>query len=566
MTLNDSDSETTPALHEEIKASVNTMEDTKEEIKEAVEKFKHPIPLGPPPPKEEIKDHDDYNSGLCDDMLRVCVSIFTKVSYSHWTSYNKERKTFNRLIHVRRSHTLKDLHMEIFKYFRPLFELWYGSKREERTRVDGENEDKKGNIEEDKANDGFDSPEIKNRQDGMDEAAQSRGNADGIEDNKNWTVPEDKEASGKMEDVASNKEELERVRELPDGELFELIFPGVTEENWEQKLKQPNDYPYELRFINFENRYGFNREKCPYCDSNRCENCLVPYTSTSKLQSLLDKFSKSLKNDYYYYPHSYSSFDKKELELEVIFNENPEHWHVDLNRLNAVEHSEELTKSHDGTRVSIYSCFDQFSSWETLDKHNAWYCITCKDFVQASKRMEILRCPPMLVLHLKRFKMREDVTSYRAGGRLSALVEFPLNGLDLRGFVSQKNAVYDLYAVSNHYGSTDFGHYTAFAMNKGEWYKFDDSSVYKVDKSQICSTAAYVLFYKRRDINDNMSYNELRQSIPSWHKVPVVEAESNKSKAVEKTIDGEMRQMDGGENKVEDGIGETSKNLGQLNI
>ncbi len=42
--------------------------------------------------------------------------------------------------------------------------------------------------------------------------------------------------------------------------------------------------------------------------------------------------------------------------------------------------------------------------------------------------------------------------------------------------------IYDLYAVSNHYGGLGGGHYTAFAKNKykNEWYKFDDKSVSKV--------------------------------------------------------------------------------------
>jgi ubiquitin C-terminal hydrolase len=46
--------------------------------------------------------------------------------------------------------------------------------------------------------------------------------------------------------------------------------------------------------------------------------------------------------------------------------------------------------------------------------------------------------------------------------------------------LKNKNSVkYDLYAVSNHYGSLAFGHYTAFCKNyeTGKWYDFNDSSV-----------------------------------------------------------------------------------------
>lgn len=63
-------------------------------------------------------------------------------------------------------------------------------------------------------------------------------------------------------------------------------------------------------------------------------------------------------------------------------------------------------------------------------------------------------------------------------------------------------AVYDLYAVTNHFGSLHGGHYTAYAKNHvdGEWYLFDDGSARKVGEDEIVTAAAYVLFYERRDV------------------------------------------------------------------
>nr|XP_006014127.1 PREDICTED: ubiquitin carboxyl-terminal hydrolase 4-like [Latimeria chalumnae] len=61
--------------------------------------------------------------------------------------------------------------------------------------------------------------------------------------------------------------------------------------------------------------------------------------------------------------------------------------------------------------------------------------------------------------------------------------------------------IYDLIAVSNHYGGMGGGHYTAYAKNKsdGKWYYFDDSSVSLASEDQIVTKAAYVLFYQRKD-------------------------------------------------------------------
>ena len=60
---------------------------------------------------------------------------------------------------------------------------------------------------------------------------------------------------------------------------------------------------------------------------------------------------------------------------------------------------------------------------------------------------------------------------------------------------------YELFAVSNHFGSMTGGHYTAYAKNhfSQKWYNFNDSSVSEVtDESEIISDAAYVLFYRRK--------------------------------------------------------------------
>lgn len=60
--------------------------------------------------------------------------------------------------------------------------------------------------------------------------------------------------------------------------------------------------------------------------------------------------------------------------------------------------------------------------------------------------------------------------------------------------------IYDLYAVSNHFGSLGGGHYTAFAKNPiyKNWFEFDDSRVRKISSGEVQSNAAYVLFYKKR--------------------------------------------------------------------
>eukprot|EP01047_Picozoa_sp_COSAG01_P076848 COSAG01_NODE_13637_length_1555_cov_1.282280_2_plen_52_part_00 len=46
------------------------------------------------------------------------------------------------------------------------------------------------------------------------------------------------------------------------------------------------------------------------------------------------------------------------------------------------------------------------------------------------------------------------------------------------------------------------GHYTAYALNEGRWMEFDDSRATEVLASKVQSSAAYVLFYRRRRPRD----------------------------------------------------------------
>ena len=60
--------------------------------------------------------------------------------------------------------------------------------------------------------------------------------------------------------------------------------------------------------------------------------------------------------------------------------------------------------------------------------------------------------------------------------------------------------IYDLRGVINHFGGSGFGHYTAYCLSPGdkEWHVFDDSNVTRASLEDVCSPAAYVLFYQKR--------------------------------------------------------------------
>ncbi|KAK2142358.1 hypothetical protein LSH36_965g00004 [Paralvinella palmiformis] len=146
--------------------------------------------------------------------------------------------------------------------------------------------------------------------------------------------------------------------------------------------------------------------------------------------------------------------------------------------------------------VALIDCFNLFTQEEFLDGEERPTCARCKKRQRCKKRFYIQRFPKVLIIHLKRFNQG---SYYRS--KLQTKVEFPINRLDLSPYAAQSKGspVYNLYAVSNHSGSTGGGHYTAYAKNpySGKWHYFNDQRVSTVTtESQLQSSEAYVLFYQ----------------------------------------------------------------------
>jgi len=181
--------------------------------------------------------------------------------------------------------------------------------------------------------------------------------------------------------------------------------------------------------------------------------------------------------------------------------------------------------------MTLEDCLELFAVTEKLSEQDSWYCPQCKEFKEATKKMDIWTTPPLLCLHLKRFSI--DASSFWAD-KLETPIHFPIHEkLDMSKHClkeilknnkkKEKRAndddeeeagkdddidlsKYSLYAVSNHYGGTGGGHYTGYVRNveNGKWYDCDDSSVTEMtsssdDKIELDGSSAYVLFYLRDD-------------------------------------------------------------------
>ncbi|MBA0862818.1 hypothetical protein Goshw_013222 [Gossypium schwendimanii] len=162
--------------------------------------------------------------------------------------------------------------------------------------------------------------------------------------------------------------------------------------------------------------------------------------------------------------------------------------------------------------ISLSSCLDAFLIEEPLGPDDMWYCPRCKEHRQAIKKLDLWMLPEIIVFHLKRFTYGRYLKN-----KIDTFVNFPIHDLDLSKYVMSKDGqsyLYELYAISNHYGGLGGGHYTAYAklIDENRWYHFDDSHVSAVNESDIKTSAAYLLFYKRARSESKVEAGEASHS------------------------------------------------------
>ena len=126
------------------------------------------------------------------------------------------------------------------------------------------------------------------------------------------------------------------------------------------------------------------------------------------------------------------------------------------------------------TQVTLGQCLSLFTQPEILDGDDAWNCSKCKRPRRATKELTISRLPAILLIHLKRFSFTPPFTT-----RIDSQVSFPIRGLDMTSYMpapldtatkrqyssvagsaldDPPPPIYDLHAVSNHFGSLSSGH------------------------------------------------------------------------------------------------------------
>ncbi|XP_042906047.1 ubiquitin carboxyl-terminal hydrolase 32 isoform X2 [Parasteatoda tepidariorum] len=260
-----------------------------------------------------------------------------------------------------------------------------------------------------------------------------------------------------------------------------------------------------------------------------------------------------------------------------------------------IEHeSVDATKRLQTEPINLDDCLEAFTKEEQLGEAEKYYCSKCKEHQLASKKLNIWRLPPILIVHLKRFQLLHgrwvkshkivqfpfedfDPTDYLAQVPRETIIKArgPSNNVQIinhldhndncagqssnQNVPSQKKLIsdslftnesieicngeiatessfisdlpdyhqhrladadpfsmkYRLYALACHSGILGGGHYVCYAYNpNNKWYCYNDSSCKEVQRDQIDTDSAYMLFYEREGIDYEQYMPDVKGKVP----------------------------------------------------
>ncbi|XP_072337181.1 ubiquitin carboxyl-terminal hydrolase 22 isoform X3 [Scyliorhinus torazame] len=191
--------------------------------------------------------------------------------------------------------------------------------------------------------------------------------------------------------------------------------------------------------------------------------------------------------------------------------------------------------------TTLTDCLRRFTRPEHLGSSAKIKCSGCHSYQESTKQLTMKKLPIVACFHLKRFehsaKLRRKITTYVSfpleldmtpfmasskESRMNGQYQQPVDSLNndnkvlceqhrLRemhlvcmcghDFITgkQPNHKYSLFAVVNHQGTLESGHYTSFIrQHKDQWFKCDDAIITKASIKDVLDSEGYLLFYHKQ--------------------------------------------------------------------
>jgi len=166
---------------------------------------------------------------------------------------------------------------------------------------------------------------------------------------------------------------------------------------------------------------------------------------------------------------------------------NPETQSIEFEKF---EHEYRLSLSiPEKPNVSIYDCFKDTFKDELLTGDNSWFDEKENRKKTVIKRTYLCYTPPILVIHLKRWKTNFTKNNFK--------VDAPLR-LDVSAFTPYpESCEYELFGIINHEGSIHGGHCHAYIHRNGTWFSVNDHMIQAIPPEYLIHERNYCLFYRK---------------------------------------------------------------------
>ena len=131
-------------------------------------------------------------------------------------------------------------------------------------------------------------------------------------------------------------------------------------------------------------------------------------------------------------------------------------------------------------KTNLVETFMDYLNPETI---HDYHCEKCKKVTVADKKCYLWQLNKILIIVLKKYHSKQRLV-------------YPFNDLKIRETCSGKVVNYSLYAILNHHGTSQMGHYNCNVKVNNNWYFIDDQNIFLNNNKINDNDNTYILFYK----------------------------------------------------------------------
>ncbi|MFH4976615.1 hypothetical protein AB6A40_003324 [Gnathostoma spinigerum] len=173
---------------------------------------------------------------------------------------------------------------------------------------------------------------------------------------------------------------------------------------------------------------------------------------------------------------------------------------------------ESVQISSELSRPTLQDCLQRYIRPEQLGSSAKIKCGQCGTYQESTKQLTLKTLPIVACFHLKRFehnsKQRQkmatrihypqfiDMTPYTASYRERShdIID---QGPTAESLIKNRNK-YELFAVVNHHGTMESGHYTCSIRHQhNQWFECDDQLITRIPTENVLNSEGYLLFYHK---------------------------------------------------------------------